>query len=55
MAIGEAVLARALPAALSSSEAISQKLSWPQTIQVRETGTLYFLAMKSIKGTLYIA
>lgn len=52
----EAVLAHTLPVsvAFNSREAISQKLSWPQTTQVRENGTLYFLTVKDILKGLHI-
>lgn len=40
--------------AFNSSEAVSQKLSWSQTIRVRENGSLYLLTVKGILKGLYI-
>lgn len=39
---------------VNSNEAVSHKLSWPQTTRVRENGTLYFLTVKGILKGLYI-
>lgn len=49
MVVCGAALAHAFPLcpALSSSEAISQQLSWPWTIQIRG----YFVTVKGIRGT----